>query len=708
MALASEARAIGTWTQITRANPVTSDYSGNVALLPDGRVLFSGYDTSNHWATLIPSPDGNYANGTWTTIIGTSSIGRVFNPSAILMDGRYWNCGGEFVSGGSNQSECEIFSPWTNTWSMHTDMPDDVIDAPSAMLSDGRVLQLAHSDSAAFIFNPVGSSQWSVAASYDRTATDNEGASLLLPDGSVLVGKNTFTRYLPTMNTWVPTGALPGGRNSLLLPNLEEIGPLVLLHTGKALILGASAQNALYTPPATLTGAGTWTAAANTPAAASGNHGDSPACVEKDGKVLTVINADAKGEGAADNSTIWEYDPVANSWINVPVPSGVDFGASNRIRMLALPNGQVLVSGHNNSNWLYTPAGQPLAAWRPQITSISAPVNGEYTLNGKQLNGLTTGADFGDDSKLATNYPIVSLSDSAGNVTYARTYNVDQMAPRPNTAGSCKFTVPPFLANGTYVVRVIANGVSSDTTNGTQLLQVTGIHAKSVAQGGQPPPPPGGTQGWIVQLNTVAPSGGTVVNLSSNLPGIVTVPSSVTVPAGAFSANFTATAHSLGYGLISATTSPANPQFKAASEMFGQQSMFADSCGASASDVTFSQSVRSSTSADGSYDHSPLCAHAYIGEGTVSGITAGTARYAGPLTSPSFLGCGAMWVQASLWRKVGSSFVRVADSPIVTGTQSGSTCIAPTSTVSFSGSADFKVMGVAGIIFTYEPVTIGL
>ena len=705
--LSPEARAIGTWTQITRPNPVTSDYSGNIALLADGRVLFSGHDTSTRWATLIPSPDGNYSNGTWTSIIGASTIGRLFNGSTMMRDGRFWMCGGEFVSSGTNRNTCEIFNPYLNTWSMQSDMPEGVVDTPMSILPNGTILNLAYSTSNSYIFNASANPQWSLTATYDRTATDNEGGSLLLPDGSVLFGKTTFFRYVPSQSQYFATAALPGGAGSLLLPNKEEIGALLLLHTGKALVLGANSKNVIYTPPpaAQPTGAGTWVAAKDTPAAAAGNHGDSPACVERDGKVLTVINADAKGEGSADNSTFWEYDPAADSWIQVPVPAGVNFGAGNRIRMLALPNGQVLVSGHSNNNWLYTPAGQPQAAWKPHITSISAPVAGEFTLNGTQLNGLTTGADYGDDSKLATNYPIVSLTDGAGNVTYAKTYNVDQMAPRPNTAGSCKFAVPPFLANGTYTVRVIANGVPSDNTS---QITLTGIHVKSVAQAGSPPPNPGHSQDWIVQLNTSAPAGGTVVNLASSSTTIVTVPATVTIPAGSFSATFSASAHSLGWATLSGSTQAGNPQFKPATEMFGQQSSFADTCGAAAADVTLTQSVRTSLSPNATYDHSPLCPRVYIGQGTITGVTAGTAKYSGPLTSPSFLGCASMWVQASLWRKVAGTYVRVADGPVVAGTQSGNTCIAPTSTVPFSGNADFKVMGIAGVIFTPEPVTIGL
>ena len=73
---------------------------------------------------------------------------------------------------------------------------------------------------------------------------------------------------------------------------------------------------------------------------------------------------------------------------------------------------------------------------------------GDFTLNGVQLNGLTTGADFGDDNKMATNYPIVWLDDGAGHVTYGRTHDFDQMLPRPSTPGSTLFSIPAGVADG--------------------------------------------------------------------------------------------------------------------------------------------------------------------------------------------------------------------------------------------------------------------
>jgi hypothetical protein len=212
----------------------------------------------------------------------------------------------------------------------------------------------------------------------------------------------------------------------------DEIGPFVLLHDGRALILGANKNNGLYTPPAALNGLGAWTLAAATATGPDAtkpyNHGDTPACVEPDGKVLTMVTQDQKGVGSGVTA-FYEYDPVADSWTAVSNPGGTAIDTSaERVRMLALPRGdmpvgQIFVSGYKSgATWLYTPSGAPSQSWRPTISSIAAPASptyGDFVLSGTQLNGLTTGADFGDDGKMATNYPIVSLMHAFERDVYA-------------------------------------------------------------------------------------------------------------------------------------------------------------------------------------------------------------------------------------------------------------------------------------------------
>jgi hypothetical protein len=242
----------------------------------------------------------------------------------------------------------------------------------------------------------------------------------------------------------------------------------LLLWDGRALILGGNNLNGLYDYRTN-----TWSLTDNTPIGPDPsqpyNHADAPSCVEPDGNVLTMVTNDQTGTGVRPGF-LYEYNPTAAAgahWSPVafpPVISGL-VGNPERTEMLPLPSGKVIVTTleNNGTVWLYSPSGSPSAAWRPTIASTPVLIFGNFVLDGTQLNGLTTGADFGDDNKFASNYPIVSLVQGSQKF-YARSFGFDQMAPRPATNGSCWFQAPAGLPNGTYNVHVTASGVDSSNT----------------------------------------------------------------------------------------------------------------------------------------------------------------------------------------------------------------------------------------------------
>ena len=88
--------------------------------------------------------------------------------------------------------------------------------------------------------------------------------------------------------------------------------------------------------------------------------------------------------------------------------------------MLVLPTGQVLFSGGQDRLYVWNPDGGPQDAWRPSISTITSNGNGTFTLTGSQLNGVTSGASYGDDAEMDENYPIIRLTDSANHVYYAQ------------------------------------------------------------------------------------------------------------------------------------------------------------------------------------------------------------------------------------------------------------------------------------------------
>src|SRR6476469_2547805 len=77
VAQASEA-VTSTWTQIQTPFP-GGQSTGNIVLLPDGRVLASGPETSNSWWTLTPDATGSYRVGSWTQV-ASSHFGTIFGP----------------------------------------------------------------------------------------------------------------------------------------------------------------------------------------------------------------------------------------------------------------------------------------------------------------------------------------------------------------------------------------------------------------------------------------------------------------------------------------------------------------------------------------------------------------------------------------------------------------------------------------------------
>ncbi|HLK37735.1 MAG TPA: hypothetical protein VKU41_13335 [Polyangiaceae bacterium] len=116
-------------------------------------------------------------------------------------------------------------------------------------------------------------------------------------------------------------------------------------------------------------------------------------------------------------------------------------------------------------------------------------------------------------------------------------------------------------------------------------------------------------------------------------------------------------------------------------------------------------------SSDGNYDHWPTCSHVFVAEGIMVNTyptNYAYATYAGPIAQPSNYGCGAMWAAVSLWEDEGSAgWVKIADSPPAYGYQYGNECIAPTAMITIPDYARYKVIGQAGLIYSYVPVQIG-
>ena len=133
--------------------------------------------------------------------------------------------------------------------------------------------------------------------------------------------------------------------------------------------------------------------------------------------------------------------------------------------LMVLPNGQVLVAGgsvvkvYTPGNTSYTPSWAPLIKRYPKKITRGDT----YPISGRQFNGLSQAAAFGDELETSTNYPLVRLTNTAtGHVFYARTHDHSSMGVATgNQRVSTNFDVPAAMETGSCTLEVVANGIPS-------------------------------------------------------------------------------------------------------------------------------------------------------------------------------------------------------------------------------------------------------
>jgi hypothetical protein len=448
--------APGTWTAAP-VNPATGGAATFLWLLPDGSVLSNG-SSLNQWVKLIPDSHGNYASGTWQTL-AASPYGMGAAQEHILPDGRFYQAGGEFIyefpsgSSANDHNAVQLYNPVTNTWSLGQEgLYGALEDSGSATLANGSIVASDLSTARTQIFSPVTNS-WTAAGS--RPASAGEDGWVTLPDGSVVsMSTGGQYRYNPSSSTWITLPAAPSGyANGGVDP-----ATTTLMSNGKILVMGGN-SSAVYTPGATPSAAGSWVTGPGMP---QGSYvDDSYADPEPNGKVLfdTVRCSWVTGAcGSASGPELVEYDPAAGSMSTISEPPD---SSGQAVNFINLPNGQVLAAA-GARDWIYTPVGSPQNSWRPAVTSVAANSDGSYHLTGTQLSGFVTTGE--DDFQDPQSFPVVYLTNAAGNVYYARSYNFSTMAPStPGEAESADFALPSGLPHGTYSLFVSACGISSAT-----------------------------------------------------------------------------------------------------------------------------------------------------------------------------------------------------------------------------------------------------
>jgi hypothetical protein len=450
--------AVGTWTALTH---VPSSSVNTMLLLPDGTVICA--DGSRSWYRLTPDINGSYANGTWTTL-PTMVDTRLYYASQVLTNGNVFIAGAEY---GTGSSSAEVYDFLFNAWSFCPGSGQFFYDNISETLPNGNVLvsPVGPSPSGGTIIYNVASGTWTTGGKLFRGSYQDEASWVKLPDGSILTvdpfGTNV-ERYIPSLNQWVNDTSVPV---PLYDPYGSELGPAFLLPNGNAIFFGSVSNTAIYTPSGN-TSPGTWVAGPNYP----NGQGmpDAPGAMMVSGTILLSTSpVPTSANHFPSPTSFYEYDYTAGvngafTQVNAP-GGGLTLSMSTYPgRMLALPNGQVLYGTGGNQLYVYQPDGAPLAQGQPTITSVSTNVDGSYHLTGTLLTGISEGAAYGDDAQMDSNYPLVRMTNSLGQVYYARTFNWSSTGVMDsNPAMTTDFVVPTNFQTGTYDLVVVANGNSS-------------------------------------------------------------------------------------------------------------------------------------------------------------------------------------------------------------------------------------------------------
>ena len=475
----------------------------------------------NGASVTISGVTGNVAaNGTWT-VNNVTATGFTINANGTAS--------GAFVNDGNGS--------WISTASQFGDDPVEVL-APSAAHPDGLVLAGYFAGPQTFLFDPAKPSgqQWSNGPTKLRPDQSDEESWVKLPDGSILTydvfssvtaNKLQAERYIPPdsgnpVGHWVDASTLDSAHQPGIVSTAalgSELGPAFIQPTdGNVIFFGANGNTAIYHPATDTWTAGPMEPQKNLTIAPDANNvyqvtaggpatfivgTDDPGAVLPDGHILIALSPQGpltpKGSYSFPNATyIYDYNPTTQTFTEVsPGPAlGGTLIANNAftLNMVLLPSGQVLLSneGANGGHafQIFTDSSSPPQdAWRPTITSVQ--LNGTtFTLTGTQLNGISEGSNYGDDLSSATNYPIVRLTDSSGNVFYATTSNWSTTGVATgSTAETVQFTLPAGktlkdFIGGTLVV--VANGISSLPQNITDppSAGVSGTASGTISVGG--------------------------------------------------------------------------------------------------------------------------------------------------------------------------------------------------------------------------------
>ncbi len=312
------------------------------------------------------------------------------------------------------------------------------------------------------------------------------GPALRLQDGRIFeIGANQNTAlYDPETNTWAAGPSITGTLNGIPSPFGSDDAPGAILPDGNV-IFAADAGVSAFTSSGNITaGSAVITGIPSTailqvywsvsgPGIPNGAYivsVDSHRQVTINSPATATTNGDAiTWGGTFSNPTeLFKFNPSTNTITQITqnLPDGnLPYEGCYPTRMLVLPTGQLLFSDSSSQLWILSSSGPPNAALRPHVTSVSYWGGGHFRLRGTQLDGQSAGAAYGDDDQMDSNYPIIRMVNSSGNVFYARTSNWSKVAVGDGGGTEhVDFDLNPGITPGNYSLIVSGAGISSYPT----------------------------------------------------------------------------------------------------------------------------------------------------------------------------------------------------------------------------------------------------
>ncbi len=443
------------WTPVTASPPFGNNGAGTAFLMTDGTIMI-GDNTSNYYR-LTPDSKGSYINGTWSTAPPLpGGYGPLYFGSAVLPDGRLIVEGGEYnFFHGAETTLGAIYDPVANAWTSVTAPSGwgSIGDASSVVLPDGTFMLADCCEGSKQALLDSGNLTWSTTGTGKADQNSEEGWTLL-PNGKVLTTDiwkfEGSELYDPGSGSWSSAGTVP-----VNLVAGSEIGAQVLRDDGTVFVGGATGDTAIYDSIH-----GKWKQGPTLPIVSGQQQdvADGPGALLNDGQVLMVASP-----GLYQSPS---HFYVFNGKKLVPIPGtpNAPGDPSYAFRFLILPTGQVLSVDGSNDVEVFTQGGKAAASLAPKITSVPTTLTGgtTYTVSGTYLNGWTQGAFYGDDAQMATNYPLVRITNNAtGDVVYAKTHDPTSMAVANKAVTSTSFDVPATIEPGPSKLEVVTNGIPS-------------------------------------------------------------------------------------------------------------------------------------------------------------------------------------------------------------------------------------------------------